>query len=103
VATYQINFCQMFNLNSIGVLPSKQVAPYQMFKEVLENTPHTFIFIITIVQWEGWKIKCKEYGWDKFVVFEMPEFVRNPRYRPPDYPEPRLKLVVMKGQGNDES
>jgi hypothetical protein len=36
-------------------------------------------------------------------VFEMPEFIRNPRYRPPDYPEPRLKLVVMKGQGNDES
>jgi hypothetical protein len=97
VATYQVNYNQMYNLSHIGS------TPYQMFTEVLQNTPHTFIFVITRVQWAGWKERCRDNGWDKFVVFEMPEFVRNPRYRPPDYPEPRLKLVVMKGQGNDES
>jgi hypothetical protein len=100
VATYQVNYSQLYNLSYIG---SKQVEPHQMFKEVLENTPHTFIFVITRQQWLGWKERCRENGWDKFVVFEMPEFIRNPRYRPPDYPEPRLKLVVMKGQGSDES
>jgi hypothetical protein len=102
VATYQMQYNHMYSFSKIGQ-DSKEVDPYCMFREVLENTPHTFIFVISLPQWEGWKSRCKEYGLDKFVVFEMPKFVRNPRYRPPDYPEPRLKLIVMKGQGSDES
>jgi hypothetical protein len=100
MATYQITYT---NLYSQGYMGGKPVDPYQMLTEVLKNTPHTFIFVISRTQWEGWRERCVQYGWDKFVVFEMPEFVRNPRYRPPDYPEPRLKLIVMKGQGTDES
>lgn len=101
MATYHITFTSMASHKEIG--NSRQIDPYKMFAEVLQNTPHTFIFVITRGQWPLFLEIFKLYGWDKFVVFEMPEFIRNPRYRPPDYPQPRLKLIVMKGQGSDES
>jgi hypothetical protein len=47
----------------------KIVNAKQCFTEVLKNTNHTFVFIITASQWEIWKADEKDYGWGR-----VPEF-----------------------------
>ena len=73
---------------------------FQRVKEMLEATPHTLIFIITTNQWEAWKETVKTYNLEQFEIFEMPYFVTNPNT--PEYGR-RLRLVILKGTGSDES
>ena len=73
---------------------------YQCLKEMLEATPHTLMFIITIEQWPSWMEKVKEYDLERFEIFRMPSFVTNPNSIPLGR---RLRLVILKGTGSDES
>jgi hypothetical protein len=78
---------------------------FQCLANMLKNTKHHFVFIITRNQWPTWQRYCARFGYDKYTHFEMPYFVSNPNYIDPNsYPEPRrLRLVVLKGVGKDEN
>lgn len=68
-------------------------------QEHLEKSDDTFIFIITLRQWDQWETRKKDYELEKYVLFEMPYFVSNRRY--PDSGR-KLRLVILKGKGNAE-
>jgi hypothetical protein len=78
------------------------VNEWQMLRETLENSQHSFVFIITKNQWANWEAKRDTYKLDEFTAFEMPYFVSNRRY-PTEMYGRKLRLVILKGKGNDES
>ena|SRR5258706_7568587 len=102
MAVYQIYYASLptyTNLGSFGITDTL-VNNLEMFLEVLRNTPHTFIMILTRPQWnETWlphnQKKLKEYQ-----IFEMPYFVSNRNHV---LDGRKLRLVILKGKGTDES
>jgi hypothetical protein len=73
---------------------------YKMFRGVLENTCHQFVFILTKAQWPIWENKRELYGYKDYILYEMPYFVSNRRYE--HHGDGRkLRLVVLKGKGTN--
>ena len=101
---YNMYFAGMGNTNlggdgQLGRPRSRMVSSWEMFRQMLENTPHTFAFIITVDQWEQWEQRILQHNLKQYEIFEMPYFVTN-RNHPTAR---RLRLVILKGKGTDES
>lgn len=123
MSVYQMTYSQMLTNRQINlttnwdghylpnweVLAQKRLNEFKCLKETLENTDHTFIFIITKDQWPGWTKMFEEYGYKEYLVYEMPYFVHNFNYTVArGYYEHngggrRLRLVILKGKGKNEN
>jgi hypothetical protein len=95
--------------------PHDVVDEFRCITEMMQNSSHMLIFILTSSMWALWRLTAEKYGWDKFTHYEMPYFVSNRNYPAnsstfsrgdkPIYNENtrRLRLVILKGVGKDET
>jgi hypothetical protein len=86
-----------FNIKPWGEEP-RFVSPLPTLTEMLEKTQHKVVFIITPEQEDSWNVVYRKYHWQRFLHFEMPNFVHNVNY--PDRGR-RLKVIVLKGIGDE--
>ena len=102
MSVYSMYYGGLNESRNFGAFGSRAdlINEYQCLKEMLEATSHTLIFILTIEQWEAWTEKMKKYDLERFVIFKMSNFVTNPNSIPLGR---RLRLVILKGTGSDES
>jgi hypothetical protein len=91
-ATYM--YLGTVNVAPFGKAP-KLVNTFEVLKQMLENTTHSIVWIITTDQMRGFREQVGTYNLGKYIAYEMPYFVTNRNY--PDKGR-RMKLVIMKGK-----
>lgn len=108
---YEIYLLGLPGMNFLGPMyppkwiktPSKPVSAGVMLTEVMENTPHYFIFITSPTTESVFDKLFNKHKWDRFVFHKSKNQLWNPNYTKAKGYIPRLKVIVLKGTGTDES
>lgn len=100
MAVLHMYFMGMHERRQTSKLGERQVFQndWELFKELLEKSGHTFIGIYTKSQTDVPE-KISQYDLEKFISYKSERGITNVNY-PEGINRRRLNLVVFKGQGD---